>query len=187
MRIRLFAAALLVAGFAAGVQARVLHVTGPDAPRALPAQGPVSVRWEDPAQFTDLRYSHNRAEASRGDWVLQLAQYLRERAERRLPAGERLDVDITDIQRAGEYEPWRGPNFQDVRMLRDIYPPRITLHFQRLGADGQVLAEGERKLDNPGYLHDSSRRPDTDPLRFEKNLLDRWVASEFPAPASSSG
>lgn len=175
--------AFLVLALAAAVSgaaaAKVRTVTDPDAPRALPEQGPVAVRWESPAQFTEIRYSHNRMEASRGDWVTQLASYLRKRAEKRLPAGERLDVDIVDIERAGNYEPWRGPQFNDTRFVRDIYPPRITLHFKRTDADGRVIAEGERKLSDPAFLMGYNAIRDSDPLRFEKNLIDRWLSREF--------
>ena len=62
----LFAAALLATSMAS---AKVRNVTDPDAPRSLPAEGPVAVQWTDPAQFTDLKFSGNRWEAARGDWV----------------------------------------------------------------------------------------------------------------------
>lgn len=177
----LVACALLGAMLAFGADARVRNVTDPDAPRALPAQGNVSVRWTDPAQFSDLRFSGNRVEAGRGNWVEQLAEHLRTRASRRLPAGERLDVEITDVRRAGRYEPWRGVQMQDVRILRDIYPPRIDLQFQRVSASGQVLSSGERTLTDPGYLM-GSQPGGSDSLRFEKGLIDRWLRREFAEP-----
>ena len=53
-------------------------VTDPSRPRALPADGPVSVEWTDPAEFSELRFSQNRWEAQQGDWVTQLARYLQQ-------------------------------------------------------------------------------------------------------------
>lgn len=173
---------LLVLVTAAGAATRVRNVTDPGAPRSLPEQGTVSVRWENPAQFSEIRNSHNPSQARRGNWVQQLAVYLRERAQKRLAAGQRLQVDITDIQRAGNYEPWRGFAFNDTRFIRDVYPPRITLTFVLAGADGQVIAEGERELTDPGFLTGSNSVDASDPLRFEKRLIDRWLASEFAAP-----
>lgn len=65
-------------------------------------------------------------------------------------------------------------------MVRDIYPPRIDLHFRLVGPDGQVLKEGDRKLQDPAYLMTSTAVPfSTDPLRFEKALLDAWLRREF--------
>lgn len=174
-------AALLAMALSAHADARTRNVTDPDAPRALPADGSVDVRWTDPSAFTDIRYSGNRIEAQRGNWVEQLAEHLRTRAEKRLPAGQRLDVEITDIRRAGSYEPWRGPQLQDVRILRDIYPPRIALRFQLTDAGGVVLSEGQRTLSDPGYLM-GSQVNDGDPLRHEKHLIDRWLQREITAP-----
>ena len=164
--------------------ARVRTVTDPEAPRQLPPAGSVDVRWTDPAQFADVRYSGNRSEAQRGNWVVQIAEYLRKRAEQRLPAGERLQVEITDIKRAGNYEPWRGIQMQGVRILREIYPPRVELAFQRTGADGRVIAQGERKLVDAGFMMGGSPLSDSDPLRYEKHMIDRWLARELRAPRS---
>lgn len=175
-----FACLLLLAGLTAGqASARIRNVTDPDAPRSLPADGRVDVRWTDPARFADILYSGNRTQAQRGDWVAQLAQHLRKRALKRLPPGERLDVEITDIRRAGLYEPWRGVGLHDVRVVRDLYPPRMELRFQRTGADGRTIETGERKLVDGGFLMRSSAFGDSDPLRYEKTLIDRWLRDEL--------
>lgn len=171
-----------LAAFAAAgcANARVRNVTDADAPRSLPDEGAVAVRWDDPARFSELRLSPNVTEARRGDWVEQLARHLRERAAARLPPGERLEVDILDIERAGEYEPWQDLQLRDVRMMRDVYPPRMRLRFRRLDAQGRVIAEGERRLVDPGYL--SSVVPPgfaNDPLRYEKAMIDRWLQREL--------
>ena len=49
------------------------------------------------------------------------------------------------------------------------------------GADGAVLAQGERRLADPGFLQGAARLDDSDPLRFEKRLIDDWLRREFPA------
>ncbi len=187
MTLRLaFITMLLALATAAGVAAaKPRTVTAPDAPRSLPEQGPVSVRWTDPAQFSELRFSGNPTEARRGNWVVELAEHLRASAAARLPAGERLEVTITDIKRAGEYEPGHGIQFNDVRVIRDLYPPRMTLTFTRTGADGAVLAEGERTLTDPGFLINASAVNSSDPLRFEKQMIDQWLRRELAGTADT--
>lgn len=177
-------AGLLSAG---AVDAKPRNVTDPDAPRELAGDGPVQVQWTDPAQFTELRQSSNRWEAQRGDWVRQLAEHLRKSADRQLPAGQQLDVTITDIKRAGDYEPWHGPNLSDVRFMRDIYPPRITLQFTLSDAHGQVIDQGERKLVDSGFLLNSTMRNDQDALRYEKRLLDDWLRRELRQERPTAG
>lgn len=176
------ALALLLAGPA---DARPRNVTDADAQRSLASEGPVRVDWADPAGFSELRYSGNRQEARRGNWVEQLARYLQESAARQLPAGQALRVTITDIRRAGSYEPWHGPNLQDARIIRDLYPPRITLQFTRLDAQGAVIDQGERKLVDHGFLSGSARLGDSDPLRYEKSLLDDWLQRELKPAAGA--
>lgn len=166
----------------AATPALAANVTDPDTPRTVAGEGPVAVSWTDPSQFSELRFSGNRWEAARGDWVRQLASYVQERAARRLPAGQTMDVSITDIQRAGRYEPGLGIRYDSVRIMRDVYPPRMTLSVRITDASGQVVAEGERKLADTSYLMNASTSSNTDPLRYEKRMIDDWLRRELPAP-----
>lgn len=160
-------------------------VTDPQAPRALQDDGPVSVRWNDPATFTELRTSLNRFEAERGNWVEQLARHVRTAAGRTLAPGQTLQVTLVDVERAGEYEPWHGANARDVRIMRDIYPPRMTLQYTLKDADGQVVDQGETTLRNIGYLQSGVRlQSSSDPLRYEKDLIDQWVRRDLRTVAS---
>ena len=179
MHIRLSALVLTLA--LAGCATGSTGMLAADAPRALPADGPVSVEWTDPAEFSELRFSQNRWEAQQGDWVTQLARYLQERAAARLPEGQRMDVTITDIKRAGSFEPWHGANANNIRVMRDVYPPRMTLQVRITDADGRVVSEGEQRLVDTAFLM-NSRPMDTDPLRFEKDMIDTWLRRELPAP-----
>jgi hypothetical protein len=175
----LLLAAMLMCGTA---WAKSSDVTDPDLPRSLPAQGPVDVQWTDPAQFSEVRLSSNRREARRGTWVRDLAEYLRKRAADKLPQGDHLEVTITNIERAGDYEPWRSAQTDSIRYMSDIYPPRIDLDFKLVGADGGARAQGSRKLSDAAYLMGSPRVGDSDPLRYEKRLIDDWLRREFKAP-----
>jgi len=177
-------AGLLAAGSA---QAGPRTVTDPQAPRALAGDGPVQVQWNDPSGFAELRQSHNRWEAERGDWVAKLAEHLRKQASSQLPEGQQLAVTITDIKRAGDYEPWHGVRMDDVRFMRDIYPPRISLQFTLTDAQGQVIDQGERKLVDNAYLYGNTRLSDTDPLRYEKRLLDDWLRRELREDRATAG
>ncbi len=150
-----------------------------DAPRALPDSGPVSVTWNDPETFTEIRNSNNRWAASEGDWLQDLARHMRKRAEQGLAPGERLELTIVDIERAGQYEPWSHPGIQNVRIVRDMFPPRMTVAFRLHDASGGVVDEGERKLSDSAFLIHSSTINDTDPLRYEKRMIDKWLRREL--------
>ncbi|WP_329892712.1 DUF3016 domain-containing protein [Stenotrophomonas sp. SMYL11] len=176
-------AGALVAG---GANAAPRTVTDAHAPRALQADGPVSVKWEDPAKFTEIRQSTNRFEAERGDWVQQLARYLQTTAAKPLQPGQTLDVTLVDIKRAGDYEPWHGPRGRDIRIMRDIYPPRISLQYTLKDASGRIVSEGDARLSDTGYLHNLGLKSDSDPLRYEKRLIDDWVKRQLASQATAA-
>ena len=149
---------------------------------ALPADGPVAVRWENPAAFTEVRPRPAGAQRDDFSWIPALARHLRDSAAGRIADGEQLDITVTDIDLAGDYEPWRNLS-QDVRIVRDIYPPRMRLHFTLRDAQGRVLSEGERRLSDLGFLQGSSLL-DSDPLRYEKRMIDDWTRREFQSSAA---
>lgn len=134
----------------------------------------VSVRYRDPQHFTEAKRSVGVHLIDADAYLKPLSAYIVQRASRILAPGQRLDIEVTDVVRAGAYEPWRGPDFNDVRFIRDVYPPSIDLNFTLYGADGQVLRQGERKLRNPAFLSSSSP-VDQDSLRYEKSLIDLWL------------
>ena len=140
----------------------------------------VVVTWTDPAAFADVRYDPGFTLEKPEQWLGTLARYLQQRADRRLPPGQHLSVTFTDVQRAGIREPWRGPQWSDIRIVKDPYSPRIDLRFTLTDANGQVLDEGSRTLRDLAFLHRGGPLGD-DPLRFEKRLLDDWLRREFRA------
>jgi len=81
---------------------------------------------------------------------------------------------------AGDFEPWRGPRWDDVRVVKEIYPPRIQLTFRLTDAAGNVLKEGKRDLKDLAFLMKINMSFRDDPVRHENALLDDWLRDEFP-------
>jgi hypothetical protein len=147
---------------------------------APPPTPPVRVEYVHPENFTDVGNRYFNGDKIRAGQLEQLSQHLVRRAARLLTAGQNLIVAITEVDMAGDFEPWRS-RLGDVRIVRDVYPPRIDLHFKLTGADGSVVKEGERKLRDLAFLITSVLYRD-DPLRYEKALIDNWLERELPRP-----
>jgi DUF3016 family protein len=140
---------------------------------AIPSDN-VSVHYKDPQHFTEAKRSFGLHLIKANDYLEPLKAYIAQRAARVLAPGQRLDIEVTDVDRAGEYEPWRGPRMDDVRVIKDIYPPRIDLDFVLYGADGKVLRKGHRSLRDLSFLSHNFAA-DNDSLRYEKSLIDQWL------------
>ncbi len=143
-----------------------------------PAQ--VEVVFFEPKNFTDVRDSYQGdSEKARDATLADLRDYLIKNARKYLAPGQKLTVTVTNVDLAGEFEPWRGAQFDSVRIVRDIYPPCIDLTFRLTDADGQVIKQGKRELRDSAFLMKITMAFHDDPLRHEKALLDDWVSDEL--------
>lgn len=148
-------------------------------PPAIPENPDIRVEYINPEKFTDVGDSAVPSDASRTGHLEQFRKHLVQRAASRLGTGQKLTVSITNIDMAGNFEPWRI-RLGDTRIIRDVYPPRIDLRFTLTAADGTIIREGERQLRDLTFLMTTPHYYRDDPLRYEKALLDDWLERELP-------
>jgi hypothetical protein len=138
--------------------------------------GRVEVKYFEPENFTDVRDSYMGSDYDRGH-LAELSNHLEWRGPAALAAGQKLTVTFTDIDLAGDFEPWRGMRWSDIRIVKPLYPARLKFSFVLTDANGAVVKAGERELNDRDLLRLTLG---SDALRFEKGLLDDWLRSEFP-------
>ena len=143
------------------------------------ADSRIEVVFDHPENFTDLKDSEFPNDRVREAYVKDLKEHLESRASRYVGEGQKLSVTITDVDMAGAFEPWRGPQFSEVRIVKDIYPPRINLSFKLTDANGMVIKEDKRQLRNMSFQMTPTFAFHNDQLRYEKELLDDWLRAEF--------
>jgi hypothetical protein len=160
--------------------AAVIMLGGPVAASAAQAEqdeaGRVSLVFVKPEGFTDAGYS--KTERSSPAILVQLQRFIVETVTSQLPEPLRLEIKITDVDLAGDFELFRGPQFEHVRVNKSIYPPRIALEFRVTGSDDQTIKEGVRALTDLDYQL-RVVYPREDYLRYEKELLRDWLREEF--------
>jgi hypothetical protein len=137
------------------------------------------VAFFEPQKFTDVRDSY-MGDPDRTTYLEQIRDHLLEQAKYYVPDNHHLSVTFTDIDMAGDFEPWRGPRWDDVRIVKDIYPPRVQLSFRLTDAAGNVVKEGKRDLRDLAFMMKINMSFRDDPVRHEKGLIDDWLRSEFP-------
>lgn len=139
----------------------------------------VSVTWTDPAEFDELRFGHQFRQPKPEVWLGEFRKTLVNSADRVLPSGQHLSITITDVKLAGDFEPWHGPFLDDVRIVKSIYPPRMSLSFTLTDSEGKVLESGERELRDLAFLNRGTSVHASEPYRYEKRMLRDWVRREF--------
>lgn len=156
----------------------------PTVKAATTAKKPAEVQraevvYVDPDKFTDVRDSYTATDSGRDDLLEQLRDHILDRAKHRLPDGYKLFMSFTDIDLAGDFEPWRGPRWDDIRIVKDIYPPRLTFSFRLTDPSGRVVKEGNRDLKDMAFMMKITMAFQDDPLRHEKQMIDDWFSDEF--------
>ncbi len=163
----------LLAGF--GGQSFAAETTAP-----APADSRVEVIYVNPEKFTDFTDSSTGSERGAEGYRALFKEYLETEAVRFVPEGTRVALSITDVDMAGDFEPWRGSQFSDVRIVKSIYPPRINFTYKITDASGAVVREGEEKLRDMNFQMGGLTSMASDALRYEKALIDDWLRAQFP-------
>jgi len=161
-----------LAGYLAGA---VLALAG-----AVPAlAGEARVRFVAPERFTDASLNGDRPVDAESPALRGIADHLR-RLAGRLPEGQVLEVEVTDVDLAGRYEPWRV-EARDVRIVTGATWPRIALRY-RLQAGERVLRSGEEVVSDPAFDARPGRLRSGDRLFAEKAMLEDWFGGRFGNP-----
>lgn len=142
----------------------------------------IEVTFVAAEKFTDAKDDYMDSDRGREAVLGQLKEHLVTHGAKYLAKGQRLQITVTDVDLAGDFEPWRGINYHDIRIVKDIYPPRVNLEFRLVDAEGKLVSEGKRQLRDLGYLM-SMAMPTSDPLRYDKEMLNDWLRQEFKRKA----
>ena len=137
--------------------------------------GTVEVTFQTPEQFTDMGRIYTALRGADPGYLSDFRDYIQRSGSEQLPAGYVLALTITDVDMAGQFEPERGPQLDDVRMVRAIYPPRILLNYRLTDSTGAVRSQGERRLIDTSFEMNATPINRDDPLRYEKALIDRFL------------
>jgi hypothetical protein len=146
---------------------------------SAPSDVRTEVAFFEPEKFTDVRDSLRHSDVKATGYLERLREHIVKQTPRFVPPGYSLAVTFTDIDMAGEYEPWLGPDFSDIRIIKDIYPPRAVLNFRLVDPEGNIVQEGRRELRDTAFLMRGNFGFRNDPLRYEKAMIDDWLRAEF--------
>lgn len=142
------------------------------------AAGPVSVEFVNAEKFTDVNDRALKTSPEKNTNLAALRKHVETKGAKYLKPGQSLAISFTDIDLAGDHKPQLSPQMQDVRVVTGLYPPRMSFNYVLKDATGQVLTSGEAKLSDVGFDTHSAGLS-SDPLRYEKRMLDKWMRAEF--------
>ncbi len=139
--------------------------------------GDVSVRWEKPDDYTDIRPTNESRDGFRDRVCKELGKVF-EGYGKKLPDGVKLEITVLDLDLAGDVRPMMHGN-NDIRIVKDIYWPRMTINYVLKDASGKVLSEATKEeIKDMNFLMASHIPTGNTSLFYEEKMLDDWFRNK---------
>lgn len=136
--------------------------------------GEVQVRYVQPERFTD---AGRGVEAERVQ--ARLNDIFKRLAERHLPPQQTLQVDVLDVDLAGETLPARRAG-AEVRVLKGGADwPRMSLKFSLREGDREISSGRERLSDMTYLMRGGAMIANRAELPYEARMLEDWFRTRF--------
>ena len=137
----------------------------------------IIAEFQEIDNFTDFSVYGLSEERTLKIFETEFEDEMKRAAEKYLNKGETLTITFTDIDMAGDIQPWRNRHNADIRYIEDVYPPRMEFSFVLKNEEGEVLMEGEDKISDLSYQMNSLAPMRTQYLHFfyETELLKKWA------------
>ena len=142
------------------------------APNPVTEAGAVKITWQLPDKYTDIKSSGELQSRYELRAFESMTKQLNKLADKVLTNGEKLELTVTNVDLAGDVRPTFGAPPNDIRVLKDIYPPRIAFSY-RLIKGHEVVLSGEENLKDMNYLGGiQPRRQES--FVYENKMLKQW-------------
>jgi hypothetical protein len=141
-----------------------------------PAQAAqVEVKWTNPDKYSDVDAGQEHRQHFKDRTFKAFEEHFAKMAEA-LPEQQKLVFDITNLDLAGDVN---FGGMKRIRIIKDIFFPRMEFSYQLLNADNTVVKSAEVSLKDMGFLMHNSFRYRNKSLSYEKDMLDDWFRNTF--------
>lgn len=128
------------------------------------------VKWNDFNDYRDVRPSNQTKGAYHKHIASSIEKHILKLAEQ-LPQNHSLSIEITDLDLAGDV---RFLGVDEIRVIKPIYFPRITLNYILTDEQGAVIKkETDITLKDMGFM-DKIKMGRDESFYYEKRLLTQW-------------
>ena len=153
--------------------------------KSAPSESRVQVVFSHPENFTDVKDSVMATDRGRDAILDEFRSFIQRRALGDLPAADSFEITFTNIDLAGEYEPWRTPPADNIRVVKDIYPPRFAFSYKITNTKtGAVVRSGKENLTDLNFMSRLVINR-SDDLYIEKDILGDWLDSHLSHPSAN--
>lgn len=149
------------------------------------ATAEVKVAWQHPEKYTDIRPA-NGTKAAYQKQVISAFDKIWTDFASKLPAGYRLEVTVKDLDLAGDVNPMFRMDHNDIRVIKEIYFPRMNFDYVLFDANKQQIAIGQdEKVKDMGFMMSAPSGFSHRQFAYEAEMLKKWfnrtIVPKLPA------
>lgn len=137
--------------------------------------GEAKVHWQDTDKYMDIRPANESRDGFHARVFREFERMFDDLAKR-LPDGYKLQVNVTDLDLAGEVWPTRSG--REVRIIRSIDWPRISFSYVLTNPQGQEVKSGKEDLKDMNFQSRLNVRSGMDNFFYEEAMLSDWFAAQ---------
>ncbi|MEM9157934.1 MAG: DUF3016 domain-containing protein [Verrucomicrobiota bacterium] len=138
----------------------------------------VSIDFERPEKFTDIEAGALTTEKEQEYILSRISDAFTDGAKRYLPNGYSIEISVNDVDLAGAIEPWQY-RYDDVRIMREIYPPRLKFDYAIRDANNEIVSDGYVNLKDYNYLLNPLRFTSQERTAFHvTSLVKDWLKGD---------
>jgi hypothetical protein len=135
----------------------------------------VEVKWTNSDKYSDIDAGEEHRKHFKERTFKAFEKHFSKLAAT-LPENQKLVLDITNIDLAGDV---RHGGMNRIRVVKDIYFPRMEFTYQLLSADNTVVKSEDVSLKDMGFLMHNGLKYRSQSLGYEKEMFDGWFKDTF--------
>ena len=135
--------------------------------------GIVKIEWQNPKKFRDIKTSNELQSRFENRLFETLTKNINKQAEKVLKPGQKLEMQVSDVDLAGDMRPTFGATSGDIRIVKDLYPPRVIFTYKITQGEKVVIA-GDVTLRDMSFMSNSQGFNEK-PFHYESNLFNDWL------------
>lgn len=149
--------------------------------------GEAKVTWREPDQYTDIREGTELRDNFRAKLFQDFESIFTDLAKQ-LPDGYLFEVTVTDLDLAGEVNGMHTAAWENIRIVKAIYWPRMSINYTLKNSARETLATGQEDIKDLDFLSSAASFGMTR-FGYEERMLRHWFKKQqrdgkFPVKAS---
>lgn len=141
--------------------------------------GQAEIDWVEPDKFTDIRPGNESRSNMQKRVFKELEQHFSELAAK-LPEGQTLKISVTNLDLAGDIRYMVGPNNATIRVVEDLYFPKMKFDYQLINSDKSIISTAKADIKDMSFNMGVRSSMNSEAFHYEKNMIDDWFYKTFP-------